>query len=51
MNSAEFSDLEKLVLRYLSSISEKYDRQYPRWLKAGVVSPEDALARLTGGPA
>jgi hypothetical protein len=34
---------EKLMLRYLSAISEKYDRQYPRWLKAGVVSPDDAL--------
>jgi hypothetical protein len=34
---------EKLILRYLSSISEKVGRQYPRWLNAGAVSPEDAL--------
>lgn len=34
---------EKLVLRYLSSISEKYERQYPRWLEAGTIRPDDAL--------
>jgi hypothetical protein len=34
---------EKMVLRYLNSISEKYDRQYAAWLKAGTVTPEDAF--------
>jgi hypothetical protein len=34
---------EKLVLRYLSSISEKYERQYPRWLEARTIGPNDAL--------
>jgi len=34
---------EKMVLRYLNSISEKYDRQYANWLKSGTVKPEDAL--------
>jgi hypothetical protein len=34
---------EKIVLRYLNSISEKYDRQYAGWLKAGTVKPEDAF--------
>ncbi len=34
---------EKMVLRYLNSISEKFDRQYAAWLKAGTVKPEDAF--------
>jgi hypothetical protein len=34
---------EKMILRYLNSISEKYDRQYAAWLKAGTVKVEDAF--------
>lgn len=34
---------EKLILRYLNSISEKYERQYQGWLKIGTVSKDDAL--------
>jgi hypothetical protein len=33
---------EKLVLRYLNSISEKYHRQLTAWLKHGVVREDDA---------
>ena len=33
---------EKMVLRYLNSISEKR-RQHTSWLKQGIVSPEDAF--------
>jgi hypothetical protein len=33
---------EKLLLRYLNSITEKYDRQLRSWLKRGVVREEDA---------
>jgi hypothetical protein len=34
---------EQMVLRYLNSISEKYDHQYAAWLKVGTVKPEMAL--------
>lgn len=34
---------EKMVLRYLNSISEKYERQYTNWLDKGYVSKEDAF--------
>jgi hypothetical protein len=30
---------EKIVLRYLNSISEKYDRQYANWLEKGPSTP------------
>lgn len=33
---------ERMVLRYLNSISEK-QRQHTSWLTAGIVAPEDAL--------
>jgi hypothetical protein len=34
---------ERMVLRYLNSISTKYREQYSSWLKEGTVSPEDAF--------
>ena len=34
---------EKIVLRYLNSISEKYHRQYTIWIKNGVVKPTDGF--------
>lgn len=34
---------EKMVLRYLNSISEKYGRQYANWIEKGHVSKEDAF--------
>ena len=34
---------EKMVLRYLNSISEKYERQYASWLEKGCVSKSDAF--------
>jgi len=34
---------EKIILRYLNSISEKYERQYVNWLKKGIVSNKDAF--------
>lgn len=34
---------EKIILRYLNSISEKYERQYANWLKKGIVSDKDAF--------
>jgi hypothetical protein len=34
---------EKIVLRYLNGISEKYDRQYANWLEKGHVSKDDAF--------
>ena len=34
---------EKIVLRYLNSISTKYKCQYANWLKKGIVSSKDAL--------
>ena len=34
---------EKLILRYLNSISEKYERKRAVWLKKGVISEEDAF--------
>jgi hypothetical protein len=34
---------EKIILRYLNSISEKYDRQYATWLRKGTVSEKDCL--------
>jgi hypothetical protein len=34
---------EKIILRYLNSISEKCLRQYPRWIQAKTISPEDAF--------
>ena len=34
---------EKMVLRYLNSISEKYERQYANWLAKGHVSKDDAF--------
>lgn len=41
----EVSDVpnEKIVLRYLNSISEKYERQYANWLDKGYVSKSDAF--------
>jgi hypothetical protein len=43
--SGEVSDVpnEKIVLRYLNSISEKYERQYTNWLEKGHVSKDDAF--------
>jgi hypothetical protein len=32
-----------MILRYLNSISEKYERQYPSWLRSGAVSKDDAF--------
>ena len=32
-----------MVLRYLNSISEKYERQYSNWIEKGYVSKEDAF--------
>jgi hypothetical protein len=34
---------EKMVLRYLNSISNKYDIQYANWLAKGTVSKDDAF--------
>jgi len=34
---------EKIILRYLNSISEKYECQYANWLKKGIVSDKDAF--------
>jgi hypothetical protein len=34
---------EKMVLRYLNSISEKYERKYANWIEKGHVSKEDAF--------
>jgi hypothetical protein len=34
---------EKIILRYLNSISEKYQRQYPQWIKNGIISDKDAF--------
>jgi hypothetical protein len=34
---------EKIILRYLNSISEKYERQYPNWIEKGHVSKSDAF--------
>jgi hypothetical protein len=34
---------EKMVLRYLNSISEKYERQYANWLARGYVSKDDGF--------
>jgi hypothetical protein len=34
---------EKMVLRYLNSISVKYNEQFAGWLKQNVVAPEDAF--------
>ncbi|MEY9107801.1 hypothetical protein ABH994_001309 [Bradyrhizobium yuanmingense] len=34
---------EKMVLRYLNSISEKYERQYANWLDKGYISKSDAF--------
>jgi hypothetical protein len=34
---------ERMVLRYLNSISEKYRRQYVSWLDNNIVSPRDAF--------
>jgi hypothetical protein len=34
---------EKIILRYLSSISDKYERQYRNWLAKGIVSDKDAF--------
>ena len=33
---------EKIVLRYLNSISDKYDRQYSNWRAKNIISGEDA---------
>lgn len=33
----------QLVLRYLNSISEKFERQYRNWLQIGAVAKEDAF--------
>lgn len=34
---------QQMILRYLNSISEKYERQYPNWLRIGVVGRDDAF--------
>lgn len=34
---------ERIILRYLNSISEKYERQYAGWLAQGFVSADDAF--------
>lgn len=34
---------QQMILRYLNSISEKYERQYPNWLRSSVVSKDDAF--------
>jgi hypothetical protein len=34
---------EKIMLRYLNSISTKYNEQYAAWLKKGIVSEKDAF--------
>lgn len=34
---------DKMVLRYLNSISEKYERQYQSWLRKGIVSKDDVF--------
>lgn len=34
---------EKIILRYLNSISEKYERQYANWQKKNIVSAKDWL--------
>jgi hypothetical protein len=34
---------ERIVLRYLNSISDKYQRQYVSWLDNDIVSPRDAF--------
>jgi hypothetical protein len=34
---------DKITLRYLNSISTKYDEQYANWLKKGIVSDKDAF--------
>jgi hypothetical protein len=34
---------EKIILRYLNSISEKYQRQYSQWTKTGTISDKDAF--------
>lgn len=34
---------DKMVLRYLNSISEKYERQYANWIEKGYVSKADAF--------
>jgi len=34
---------EKMVLRYLNSISEKYERQYANWIAKGYISKSDAF--------
>jgi hypothetical protein len=43
--TGEVSDTpnEKIVLRYLNSISDKYERQYSNWLAKGIVSDKDAF--------
>jgi hypothetical protein len=41
----EVSDVpsERIILRYLNSISEKYEQQYANWLEKGHVSKDDAF--------
>lgn len=34
---------EKIVLRYLNSISGKYDEQYANWIAKGIISKDDAF--------
>jgi hypothetical protein len=34
---------QQMILRYLNSISEKYERQYPNWLRFGAVTRDDAF--------
>ncbi len=34
---------ERMILRYLNSISEKYNKQYPNWLKSKIVGSDDAF--------
>ena len=34
---------DKIILRYLNSISTKYEEQYANWLKQGIVSDKDAF--------
>ena len=41
-DTAYFVPNEQMILRYLNSISEKYERQYKSWLATGVVKSGDA---------
>lgn len=34
---------DQMLLRYLNSISEKYERQYPKWLENGIVKKNECF--------